>query len=56
MADYTWKYLHIQTMEETFVKPEKYHVMRTEEIKFQGISEDKNEIQAHTRKTSIKKM
>jgi hypothetical protein len=43
-------------MEETFVKPEKYHVMRTEEIKFQGISEDKNEIQAHTRKTSIKKM
>jgi hypothetical protein len=26
------------------VKPEKYHVMRMEEIKFQGISEDKNEI------------
>jgi hypothetical protein len=56
MTDYTRKYLHIQTLDETFVKPEKYHVLRMEEIKFQGISKNKNEIQAHTRKTNNKKM
>ena len=56
MTDYTWKYLHIQTLEETFVKPEKYHILRREEIKFQGISEDKNEMQTHTRKTNNMKM
>jgi hypothetical protein len=37
------------------VKPEKYHEVRMEEIKFQGISEDKNEIQAYTRKTNNKR-
>jgi hypothetical protein len=47
MTEYTWKYLHIQTLEETFVKPEKYHVVKMEEIKFQGISEDKNEIDSY---------
>jgi hypothetical protein len=36
------------------VKPKKYHAVRTEEVKFQGISKDKNEIQAHTRKTNNK--
>jgi hypothetical protein len=47
MTDYTWKYLHIQTLEETFVKPEKYHVVKMEEIKFQGISKDKTETDSY---------
>lgn len=54
MTDYTWKYLDTQTLEEIFVKPEKYHEVRMEEIKLQGISKDKNEIQTYKRKANNK--
>ena len=36
------------------MKLEKYHEVRMEEIKLQGISEDKNKIQTYTRKANNK--